>query len=162
MNSFEKQETDVDYLLIKVTKQTNTVFEMHRRGINMRHIGRLRKLVKNKYWRIMLLCEAMSRCIKHQIRLKMRFAQAPCASIIDAISLTHVRSWRCRKAVLRSNGVSSESSCKDLVLRHVNTFFGSGRESEKFWKKKIKRVSAKKFPGLLTPQERKTTFDLRK
>ena len=63
----------MDYLLVKLNKQTNTVYEMHRRGINMRHIGRLRKLVKNKYWRIMLLSEAMSRCIKHQIRYKMRY-----------------------------------------------------------------------------------------
>jgi hypothetical protein len=134
----EDAANDVDYLLVKLNKQTNTVYEMHRRGINMRHIGRLRKLVKNKYWRIMLLSEAMSRCIKHQIRYKMR------------------------KAVKNSIGVSSESSCKDLVLEHVNIFFGSSRESDRFWKKKIKRVSAKKFPGLLTALERKPSYDLRK
>lgn len=134
----EDAANDVDYLLVKLNKQTNTVYEMHRRGINMRHIGRLRKLVKNKYWRIMLLSEAMSRCIKHQIRYKMR------------------------KAVKNSIGVSSESSCKDLVLEHVNIFFGSSRESDRFWKKKIKRVSAKKFPGLLTALECKPSYDLRK
>eukprot|EP01125_Pyxidicula_operculata_P023200 TRINITY_DN989_c3_g1_i4.p1 TRINITY_DN989_c3_g1~~TRINITY_DN989_c3_g1_i4.p1 ORF type:complete len:1653 (+),score=390.20 TRINITY_DN989_c3_g1_i4:723-4961(+) len=48
------------------------IHETHRRGINIRHLGRLRSLVKDKNLRKIILTECVARTIKNLVRYQLR------------------------------------------------------------------------------------------
>jgi len=66
-----------------------------------------------------------------------------------------------RKAVRESNSLSSESVCKLAVLDLFNIYIGQADKADQFWKVKMKTAVTKRFPFILTPEEKAESYDLR-
>lgn len=51
---------------------THLIDEVHRAGINVRHIGRIRARVEDQWSKELLLLEIVSRVLKNELRAEMR------------------------------------------------------------------------------------------
>lgn len=123
--------------LQQILEQLNLVSRMHSRGVNLRHLGRLRQQMKSDRDGRLIFSIALSRAFKSKLRERMR------------------------NSVQNQKHSASESACKDLVLHFFNTVLGHTNESDHFWQRGIKRTLKQKFPFLLTEEERHEDYDLR-
>jgi ribosomal protein S17 len=124
----------------EIVEQLNLVARMHSRGVNLRHLGRLRQRVDSERGHRLILSMALSRAFKSKLRKRMRYS---------------VQNQK-------HTGVSSESACKDVVLHFFNSVLGHTDESDRFWRVSIKKTLKKKFPFILTAEEEHEDYDLRK
>eukprot|EP01128_Nolandella_sp_AFSM9_P005573 TRINITY_DN270_c0_g2_i2.p1 TRINITY_DN270_c0_g2~~TRINITY_DN270_c0_g2_i2.p1 ORF type:complete len:1572 (+),score=354.00 TRINITY_DN270_c0_g2_i2:505-5220(+) len=107
---------------------SNTVLtDMHRVGINTRHIGMLRTIVDNELIKSYLLTEAFSRVVKNIIKEKMRLS-------------------------LRTTSSLAEDKIKEIISEHFNRIMD--HEDDEFWDGVTKRL-LESFPQILTAKEKK-------
>jgi len=112
---------------------THLIEELHRAGINVRHIGRVRARVEDQWSKELLLLEIVSRVLKNELRAEMRSMQG-----------------------------SEEAEYRDLVVAFFNFVFGCGPHSSGFWRTDVKRLIKEQFPQGISPTEEHTEHDLRK
>jgi len=113
---------------------TRLISELHRKGINLRFLGEIRKhsLPNVPYLKNFLLTEIVARTIKNVLRLHMRKLQTP-----------------------------HESRYRKLILTYFNLMFGNGPKCIEFWKIYAKDRVAKTFSNSLTEEELNPNFMLR-
>jgi hypothetical protein len=99
---------------------------MHREGINVRHLGRIRALLSSTGIRRILLIEMIARVAKntmhHLLRRKMRKVKIP-----------------------------SEDPYRRVVLKYLNTLLHQEPHSDHYWKKTLKRQIQLKFVQAFDP-----------
>eukprot|EP00029_Vermamoeba_vermiformis_P005506 TRINITY_DN1931_c0_g1_i1.p1 TRINITY_DN1931_c0_g1~~TRINITY_DN1931_c0_g1_i1.p1 ORF type:complete len:1922 (+),score=411.10 TRINITY_DN1931_c0_g1_i1:83-5848(+) len=105
----------------------HTIEEMHRHGINIRHLGLLRTFSKSKPVRKLLLLEMVARVIKDVLRSQMR-------------------------NIMREVRVLSEEPFKQIVLKTFNYTLGRDPQSGKFWAI-VKNRLIRKFRKALADNE---------
>jgi len=109
---------------------------LHPRGLNMRHLGRVRKQVEDGLTRELILSVAVGRTLKHFVNGKMR-----------------------RK--MREIQVPAEEPFKKVVLDFLNKVVSKERKYDRFWKVEVKATLTSSFPCILDEEERREDFDLR-
>lgn len=124
--------------LQQILEQLNLVARMHARGVNLRHLGRIRDKMTSSKGRKLLLSLALSRAFKSRLRRQMRKSVQ---------KQTHA-------------GASSESACKDVVVEFFNTVLGHTSKSHNFWRVGIKETLKSKFPFILTEAESDEDYNL--
>lgn len=110
---------------------------LHSAGINLRHLGLVRRAVKNPYLKSLLLVEMIARVFKCKLNEKLRRA------ITSDIGVAFEK---CRAIV---------ASTLDLCMRA-----GERERSLKFWNAKLKNILEVKFTGGLSEEEKAEQFDL--
>ncbi|ELR22629.1 uncharacterized protein ACA1_010190, partial [Acanthamoeba castellanii str. Neff] len=112
---------------------------IHKEGINVRYLGRLRYYVKSVHLKQLFLHEMIARVVKVAVH----------------------RSLRKKTRTLK---IMSEVACKDVVVKHFNLVLGRPkRKADNFWKVAIKSEVMRKFgEQSLTTEERGEYYDLRR
>ncbi len=105
----------------------HTIEEMHRHGINIRHLGLLRTFSRSKPVKRLLLLEMVARVIKDVLRSQMR-------------------------NIMREVRVLSEEPFKQIVLKTFNYTLGRDPQSAKFWAI-VKNRLVRKFKKALADNE---------
>jgi hypothetical protein len=100
--------------------------EMHREGINVRHLGRVRVLISSTGIRRVLLIEMIARVAKDTLRRLLR-----------------------RK--MRKVKIPSEDPYRRVVLNYLNTLLHREPHSDHYWKYALKRQIQSKFTQALDP-----------
>lgn len=108
--------------------QTMLISEMHREGLNLRYMGRIRKISTNKDLRKVLLVEMISRVLKNTLKKK----------------------WR---NLMKKNPKCEEESYKLITAKFLNIALGSSNESSIYWQFHVKPELIQKFPDGLTSKE---------
>ena len=106
---------------------------MHAHGINMRFLGRVRRLVTLPHLRSFLLTEIVSRVCKDDLRARLR---GMCALPAPAVARR--------------------------LVRYFNLLVGHSRRSQEYWALSIKSRIQYKFIYALTPEEADPAYDLRR
>jgi hypothetical protein len=108
---------------------------LRREGINMRYLGLLRNLSRDRAVSTILLEEAVARTCKQVLRSQLR--------------------------KLRPGG-DGRASASHVVLKYFQLLFGSSAASEVYWSRAIKSAVANRFQRVcLTAEEEDPSFDLR-
>ncbi|KAL6049131.1 Histidine kinase A, variant 2 [Balamuthia mandrillaris] len=106
--------------------------DLHRTGINIRHLGRVRSHVMDEELRRLILGEMISRFLKNDLKARMRQIQS-----------------------------SEEIPYRRLVINFFNVCFGhKGTESAAFWSRYAPKELLLQFEFALSPQEQKPDFKL--
>lgn len=100
--------------------------EMHREGINVRHLGRVRALIASSGIRRVLLIEMIARIAKNTLRRLLR-----------------------RK--MRKVRIPSEDPYRRVVLKYLNTLLHREQRSDYYWKRILKRQIQSKFVHAFDP-----------
>lgn len=134
---------------------THLIDEVHRAGINVRHIGRLRARVEDPWSRGLLLLEIVARVLKNELRAEMRAMQGSEVRflILEFCLLT---------ATVLTKSFQQEGEYRALVLSFFNFVFGCGPRSSAFWRTEVKRLITEQFPQGISPLEERSEHDLRK
>ena len=143
---------DVDDFLLDEDESANdgtlTIFDtlvsnMHRTGINLRHVGRVRMAIpidkSTNDIRGILLTEMIARVVKHIIHHQLREKRKALCTIVDSPYI-------------------------GLVVRQLNVIFSPFHniaENAHFWHETVKIHIAKRYPDGLTPEENSAQYDLR-
>lgn len=105
---------------------------VHRQGINMRHLGRLfvaiteeavPELVKRETCRALVMVEMLARCIKQDLRTRLRNR-------------------------MKQKKLPLEEPYRKLVLDYLNLVFGNSALSDEYWDTKIIVSVQRHFPGM--------------
>eukprot|EP01130_Rhizamoeba_saxonica_P014283 TRINITY_DN6230_c0_g1_i1.p1 TRINITY_DN6230_c0_g1~~TRINITY_DN6230_c0_g1_i1.p1 ORF type:complete len:1223 (-),score=269.02 TRINITY_DN6230_c0_g1_i1:80-3244(-) len=99
-------------------KYTTLITKLHRAGINIRHLGFVRRLIKAEKIRETLLIEMIARALKDVIQDNLR-------------------------STMKLIKVPSEEPYRAMVLNFLNYIFINDRES--YWCQKMKRILMSKF-----------------
>jgi Translation initiation factor eIF3 subunit 135 len=126
---------DLNKQEIRPVDHIELVSLLHKRGINMRHLGIVRSGVNPPHLRSFLLSEMCMRVCKNVFREHMR-AQS---DVLANASELHVR-----------------------AVDFFNLVFGDGEESQRFWKRTLKLYLHIQFISALSDDEMSPQFDLRK
>lgn len=110
--------------------------QLHRRGINIRYLGLLRKHTAHNDVRTFLLIEIFSRVIKNLLRLLLRE----------------------KMKLLR---VPLEEPYRRLVIEYLNLLFGESDRSDEYWNTVIRKNVQANFPDALTAEEASDNFFLK-
>lgn len=109
--------------------QTILISEMHREGINLRYMGKIRRITKNRVLKRVILVEMISRVLKNTLRCK----------------------WR---NLMKKNPESEEESYKHITAKFLNLALGSTNESSIYWQFHVKPEIVTKFVDGLDNKER--------
>jgi len=111
------------------------VTEAHRKGINLRCFGEIRRQVSDDVLHLkeLIMTEIMTRVIKNIMRAHMRKLETP-----------------------------QESRYKKLLLTYFNLMFGSTTKSTEFWRLYLKDRINHAFTGGLTKDEMDPNYNLRR
>jgi tetratricopeptide (TPR) repeat protein len=101
-------------------KLVHLVHSLHRQGINVRRIGRLRALLSGTSWSSMLLVEMIARTNKWVIRSLQR-------------------------SVASGTRLPADVPFKEIAVKHLNVLFGDSCESKTFWRTEITEQIRVKF-----------------
>eukprot|EP00471_Norrisiella_sphaerica_P001627 CAMPEP_0184483924 /NCGR_PEP_ID=MMETSP0113_2-20130426/5603_1 /TAXON_ID=91329 /ORGANISM="Norrisiella sphaerica, Strain BC52" /LENGTH=2464 /DNA_ID=CAMNT_0026864607 /DNA_START=62 /DNA_END=7456 /DNA_ORIENTATION=+ len=104
LSVYESEDSVVEPELIR----ENLSAYLHRAGINMRHLGLVRRHTKSEYWRGALLVEAVCRTLKQLLR------------------------HRYRSVMRRANGLSLEPF-RIETAQFLNAWFGNTSRSNRLW-----------------------------
>lgn len=126
----------------------HTLEEMHRHGINIRHLGLLRTFAKSKPVKRLLLLEMVARVIKDILRYE--------SSIVCILTNSFLRSQM--RNIMREVRVLSEEPFKQVVLKTFNYTLGRDPQSTKFWAI-VKNRLIRKFKKALADNELNVSYD---
>ncbi|KAL6050026.1 Clu domain-containing protein [Balamuthia mandrillaris] len=108
--------------------------EMHKVGINVRFLGRLRHRNFNHHLRSFLLTEMSTRIMKQKLRKIMRKSIFTC---------------------------HNEEQLKQRIVDYFNLVLGTSKESDNYWKTKLKIFVQFQFGSALSTEEAQVDYDLR-
>lgn len=109
---------------------------VHAKGINIRHLGRIRKRTCNIFARTFLLIEMVVRVVKCEVRYQLR--------------------QRARE--LRN---PFEEPFKRLVIDILNRVLATTPESDHYWNTTIKKKIVTKFPEALSEEEMRDNYPIK-
>eukprot|EP01119_Soliformovum_irregulare_P025748 TRINITY_DN9620_c0_g1_i3.p1 TRINITY_DN9620_c0_g1~~TRINITY_DN9620_c0_g1_i3.p1 ORF type:complete len:666 (+),score=209.19 TRINITY_DN9620_c0_g1_i3:3-2000(+) len=109
------------------------VLSIHRKGINVRYLGKIRGCCSYEPVKCLVLTEIIARVVKNQMRAGMR-----------ALKISEMRKYA------------------ELSLSYLNLVFGISEKSEIYWKSFLKECLEKRFSETLSTCELKNDFDLRR
>lgn len=101
---------------------------MELKGINVRHLGRVRNHVKQSYWRRILLLEMIGKC--NTVSLLNH-------SIARVCKVQHRRLMRQKMKELKQPGTDSYII---FVVQLLNLVFGQSEKSEEYWRNDLLKV----------------------
>ena len=105
------------------------IHSMHREGINLRYLGKIRSLIKNTGWGDILLIEALSRTIKWNLREKLR------------------------KRSERHTRLPSILPFKEELVDYLNLIFSNTKISKDFWDMTLIPNCLYKFQDIFSDNE---------
>jgi len=121
------------------------ISELHKQGINVRHLGHVRRLLgipygvgvapHIKHLSRLLLVEMVARVVKSQIRL----------------------AWRQKAKTAR---YITDLQCKQVATEILNLVFSQSKQSKEYWVKQIKPALKEKFVYSLFSTEESNNFDI--
>jgi len=109
---------------------------VHRRGINIRYLGILRKHMKDQDGKALLFVEMCARVIKNNLRLRLR-------------------------EQMRKLQLPLEEPYRRLVVDYLNLILGHNDQSEEYWANNIKMSLVRKFEYALSEEEEQQDFPLK-
>jgi len=109
---------------------------MHKRGINIRHMGRVRKLVTVPHLRSFLLTDLVARVCKNDLRHRLRM-------------------------MLKTNAASKPDVVRKEVVAYFNLILGSSKRTLRHWNLDIKVRIQHKFIDALSDEEIKDYHKIR-
>lgn len=115
------------------------VDRMHRAGVNVRFLGRIRKIVTDEALKGVLLHEMITRILKNILREKLRI-------------------------LMRKRGALAQEPYKNLVRQFMNNIVLGGKNAESylFWTKQLKQYICDKFDTMaLSEVEMDEKYDFR-
>lgn len=131
-------DVDLVTLLENICLRLRLVARARFMGINMRHLGRVRKEITSEDHRKLVLSNCVSRVIKNLIREEMRMTMKT------------------------SMGTPTDLPFRKVVVRMINIVLGrSGSLSTQFWNFEIKEHLQTMFHYVLSEEETAPDFDLR-
>jgi len=118
---------------------------VHKAGINLRHLGRIRRAAKVEGVRVLILTACVARVMKHTFRSMMR-------------------------TEMQRSQIPSDEPFKALACRYLgmvlNGFQGderrTSRRARRFWRTTVKAELKRRFRHILLSHEAKPDFDLRR
>eukprot|EP01117_Protostelium_nocturnum_P013752 TRINITY_DN5166_c0_g1_i1.p1 TRINITY_DN5166_c0_g1~~TRINITY_DN5166_c0_g1_i1.p1 ORF type:complete len:1384 (-),score=482.44 TRINITY_DN5166_c0_g1_i1:40-4191(-) len=113
-------------------KKPRIIDELHRRGINVRHLGRVRKLATNRFLRDDLLLEMAARVAKCDFRLQMR-------NKVRVLKTPSIEAYR------------------TLAVEFLN----QALSSDEYWNVTMKSKLKEKYKEALSEEEEDPSFQLR-
>lgn len=116
--------------------QTILINEMHREGINLRYMGKIRKEAKSKELKRVILVEMIARVLKNTLR----------------------RKWR---NLVKKNPECGEESYKHVTAKFLNRALGESNESFIYWQFYVKPAIVAKFADGLSHKELSIEAELR-
>lgn len=121
----------------KYQQYTSVKELLHRYGVNLRHSGRVRQLVKEPIPNFCLLQEMVERCLQCDYNKRMREEMRTQANLVETPFLK-------------------------LTTDFLNLIFGNTTESTKYWNRELKSLLMYKYAESLTVAEQKDEFDLKR
>jgi hypothetical protein len=129
------------YQYIVLHGTTDLTEEVHKRGVNMRHIGRIRALATSPDVKKLLLSEMAARVLKNELNQRLRkqveLLKVPLSQPYRATALAFLREFLCTSGKAESEATTH------------------------FWSVKIKPWLVDSFPTGLSVDELQPTYDLR-
>ena len=126
------EDNNIDIDIYSICEYKKLKISLHRRGINLRCTGLVRKYVESKKIKKFLLIEIISRVAKKILFGRMRGLQS-----------------------------SDEYDYNSLIANYFNLLFCNTYESKKYWSITIKNSLLKRFCNALSIEERDPNYDLR-
>jgi hypothetical protein len=108
----------------------------HSVGINCRHFGKLRKHIKEPEFRSAILLEIVARCIKNNLRWKLR-------------------------EKMKQIALPLEEPYRRLVIDYLNLVFGNTKNSDEYWDTWLKKDVENNFSHSLTDEEKASSYHLK-
>lgn len=106
---------------------------LHRRGINIRYLGLLRKHTTSRDVRTFLLVEIFARVIKNLLKLLLR-------------------------EKMKALRIPLEEPYRRIVVDYLNLLFGESEKSDLYWNTVIRRSTVTNFPDALSLEEQQENF----
>lgn len=116
--------------------QTILIYEMHREGINLRYMGKIRKEAKSKELKRVILVEMIARVLKNTLK----------------------RKWR---NLVKKNPECGEESYKHVTAKFLNRALGESNDSFIYWQFNVKPAIISKFSDGLSHKELSIDSELR-
>eukprot|EP01122_Echinamoeba_exundans_P005431 TRINITY_DN15587_c0_g2_i1.p1 TRINITY_DN15587_c0_g2~~TRINITY_DN15587_c0_g2_i1.p1 ORF type:complete len:1160 (+),score=219.51 TRINITY_DN15587_c0_g2_i1:46-3525(+) len=121
-----KDSSYSDHIFSKA--QSSLITEMHRAGINIRHLGKLHSIASVKELKLAILVEMVTRCMKVNLRKR----------------------WRSHTIKYPS---AEDESYKRVTVRYLNQVLGRSDKTSLYWTFELLPQVMQKFEDALTPEE---------
>lgn len=99
---------------VSLMDQANTLFyELHRDGVNLRHLGRVRRFMTRRSARDLVLVECIARTAKCHLRALLR-------------------------TISRNSGIPTDDPYRQITLQFLNMLIGKSPYSKTYWNNHLK------------------------